>query len=62
MSDKLNKDFWDMLDSLQLSLRKAGGLPFDRKRLEKLSAVDLLAGLAPNHIRFTYVKEKDGEQ
>ena len=57
----MDKDMWDMLDSLQLSLRKAGGLPFNRKRLEKLSAVELMEGLAPNKIRFTYIKEKQDD-
>jgi hypothetical protein len=50
---KITKDFAEMVSSLYLATIEAGGYPdFD---LEHMTAIDLIAFLAPNNIRFVYV-------
>lgn len=47
------KSFIEILESLNKSCNKVGGIGFELKELEQISAADLLATLSTNNIRFT---------
>lgn len=53
---KLSKSVISMKCSLDYALTRAGGDPsyFNAETLERISALELLAALAPNGIRFHY--------
>lgn len=67
----MDKDMWEIIDSLNLSLRKAGGMYWNREAIGKMTALEMLETLAPNRIRFvykanprtvgTYIEVKDGD-
>ena len=53
----MDKDMWEILDSLNLALRKAGGMYWNREAIGKMTALEMLETLAPKKIRFKYEKE-----
>ncbi|MFH1448571.1 MAG: hypothetical protein ABIG39_06945, partial [Candidatus Micrarchaeota archaeon] len=52
-------EFWEMYASLNSAVEKAGGIGIEFKTLQEMSALELMAHLCTNGIRFAY-EAKDG--
>jgi len=50
------REFLDTWQSLNTALNQAGGRSATPEDIEKMSAADLIALIAPNSIRFTHIK------
>lgn len=53
----------EMTKSLMIATDQAGGSGWGTSELCKMTVIELISALAPNHVRFVYTKTKlDGEQ